>query len=75
MEKSKQIISPRNQFNWMPEIELKELGICKHPKPADKTSIGYDLYVPRGIFIEPPFENYRTDKCFTELASLRRSES
>ncbi len=53
MEKSKQIISPRNQFNWMPEIELKELGVCKHPKPADKTSIGYDLYVPRGIFIEP----------------------
>lgn len=53
MEKSKQIVSPRNPFNWMPEIELKELGVCKHPKPADKTSIGYDLYVPRGIFIEP----------------------
>lgn len=42
MEKSKQIVSPRNPFNWMPEIELKELGVCKHPKPADKTSIGYD---------------------------------
>lgn len=26
MEKSKQIVSPRNPFNWMPEIELKELG-------------------------------------------------
>ena len=43
----------RNPFNWMPEIELKELGSCKHPTPADKTAIGYDLYVAENTYIEP----------------------
>ena len=43
----------RNPFNWMPEIELKELGTCKHPTPADKTAIGYDLYVAENTYIKP----------------------
>ncbi len=53
MEEQKQEVKRRNLFNWMPVIELKELGDCRHPKPADKASIGYDLYVPNNIFIEP----------------------
>lgn len=40
-------------FKWTPEIELKELGACEHPKPADGTAIGYDLYVPQTMYIEP----------------------
>lgn len=53
MEKSKQIVSPRNPFNWMPEIELKELGVCKHPKPADKTS-SVTTYMYRGAYSLSP---------------------
>lgn len=41
------------RFNWFPEIELKELGACKHPHPADKNAIGYDLYVPEHVYIAP----------------------
>lgn len=54
--KNSKIISKteiRNPFDWMPEIELKELGSCTHPKPADKTSIGYDLYVPENTYVAP----------------------
>lgn len=53
MEEPKQRVRQRVPFDWMPVVELKELGTCQHPKPADKTSIGYDLYVPESIFIEP----------------------
>lgn len=53
MEGTKQRVKPHIPFDWMPEIELKELGACQHPKPADKNSIGYDLYVPTNIYIEP----------------------
>lgn len=38
-------------FDWMPEIELKELGNCKHPARADRQSIGYDIYVPETVII------------------------
>lgn len=38
-------------FDWMPVIELKELGPCKHPVRADKQSIGYDLCVTESIVI------------------------
>lgn len=38
-------------FDWMPVIELKELGTCKHPKKADRQSIGYDLCVPETVII------------------------
>jgi len=38
-------------FDWMPEIELKELGHCKHPARADRQSIGYDLYVPETVIV------------------------
>lgn len=51
MEEPKQRVRQRVPFDWMPVIELKELGTCQHPKPADKTSIGYDLYVPESIFM------------------------
>lgn len=38
-------------FDWMPTVELKELGACKHPKRADRQSIGYDLCVPENVII------------------------
>ncbi len=53
MEEQRQEVKRRNPFNWMPTIELKELGTCQHPQPADKTAIGYDLYVPYNVFVEP----------------------
>ncbi len=53
MEEVRQKVKVRNAFNWMPTIELKELGTCKQPKPADKTAIGYDLYVPQNVYIAP----------------------
>ncbi len=52
MEEQKQEVKRRNPFNWMPVIELKELGACKHPKPVG-ASIGYDLYVPQNTVVEP----------------------
>jgi len=53
MERNGKEIRQRIPFNWMPVIELKELGYCQHPKPSDPDAIGYDLYVPESIIIEP----------------------
>lgn len=38
-------------FNWMPGIEIQELGPCKYPTPSDGLSIGYDLFVPHDIVV------------------------
>lgn len=38
-------------FDWMPVIELKELGACKQPIRADRQSIGYDLCVSENVII------------------------
>lgn len=54
MEKTRRrLIVQRKPFDWLPEIELCELGSCQHPKPADRNSIGYDLYVPENTYIAP----------------------
>ena len=50
MENNKQR-EVRNPFNWMPEIDIQELGHCKYPKQNDRFSIGYDLFVPEDTVV------------------------
>lgn len=38
-------------FDWMPDVEIKELGPCKWPRQSDRQAIGYDLYVPTDTIV------------------------
>lgn len=53
MSEQKEIKPVRHPFDWMPTIEIKNLGSGERPSIARKGSIGYDLSVARDTFIAP----------------------